>query len=213
MCLAIATAWDYGHWRYISDSMSATSTKRELMDQKVGLKRQNEDLKREVRRQERFSEVDQRSRVESQKQIAALQSDIAELKQELAFYRGILASTKAKTGPQVQGLQIRKSGDNGRYIYRLVLTHVSKDDKVTKGNVKVVIEGSSGGTPSRLALAKIAEPGSDDMSFSFKHFRRLEGTLKMPDGFVPEQIQVEIHEGRRKQPTFTKTYDWSKIIN
>jgi hypothetical protein len=211
--LAIAVALDYGHWRYISDSMSATSTKRGLIEKNLELREENEDLKRRIVRQERISEVDARSRVESQQHIATLQSDIAELKQELEFYRDILASTEIKSGPQVQGFQLRNSGDTGRYAYRLVLTHVNKDDKVAKGNVEVAIEGSLGGAAHQLALADVQEGDSSDMSFKFKHFRRFEGTLIIPDDFVPEQIHVKVHEGGRKRATFSRTYDWSKILN
>jgi hypothetical protein len=210
---AIAVAFDYGHWRYTFDSISATSEKRDLIEQNVQLKRQNEDLKHQLGRQNRISEVDQQSRVESQRYIAALQSDIAELKQELEFYRDILASTEAQIGPQVQGLQIRNSGDKGRYVYRLVLTHVNKDDKVTKGHVEMAIEGSASGVDQRLALAEMAEAGSDDMSFNFKHFRRFEGTLRMPEDFVPEHVHVKVQESGRKGAAFSKAYDWSEIAN
>ena len=71
-----------------------------------------------------------------EKTISSLQSEIADLKLELAFYRDILSSTVAATGPHVQGFKLRDYGGDGRFQYRLVLTHVNKDDKVANGRVR-----------------------------------------------------------------------------
>ena len=84
---------------------------------------------------------------------------------------------------------------------------------MAEGNVDIVIEGLLGGRPRKLALADVAEASSLDLSFTFKHFRRFEGTLRIPDDFVPEQVNVDIREKGSKTAIFTRTYDWSRILN
>ncbi len=210
---AVATAFHYGHWRSIVSSMSAASLKRGIMDDYVELKQHNKELKKASAKLQKAVEIDKFARADYQKTISSMQSEIADLKLELAFYRDILSSTVAATGPHVQGFKLRDYGGDGRFQYRLVLTHVNKDDKVADGHVDVEIRGRRSGAVQRLALDDIAEPDSGDLAFNFKHFRRIEGVLQLPVDFAPEEVHVVVYERGRKKSSFNKTYDWAKIIN
>ena len=193
--------------------MSAVSGKRGIMDDYVDLKKRNEALLKARAKLERTVEIDQFARVDYQKTVSAMQSEIADLKLELAFYRDILSSTVAATGPHVQGFKLRDYGGRGRFQYRLVLTHVNKDDKVANGYVDVEIQGHRSGSVQRLALADLTEPDSGDLAFNFKHFRRIEGVLQLPEDFAPERVHVSVYEDGRKKSSFNKIYNWAKIIN
>ena len=108
---------------------------------------------------------------------------------------------------------MRDYGGRGRFQYRLVLTHVNKDDKVANGYVDVEIRGRKSGAHERLDLADVAEPDSGELEFNFKHFRRIEGVLQLPDDFAPEEVHIAVYEDGRKKSSFNKIYNWSKIIN
>lgn len=210
---ATATAFHYGHWRSIVSSMSATSLKRGIMDDYVDLKQHNEELQKARAKLKRTVEIDQFARVDYRKTISTMQSEIADLKLELAFYRDILSSTVAATGPHVQGFKLHDYGGGGRFKFRLVLTHVNKDDKVANGHVDVEIRGNRSGAEQKLALVDLAEPDSGDLAFNFKHFRRIEGILQLPDDFAPKEVHVAVYEDGRKKSSFNKIYSWAKIIN
>jgi hypothetical protein len=210
---ATATVFHYGHWRSIVSSMTAASLKRGIMDEYVDLKQHNQELLKARATLERTVEIDEFARIDQQRSISAMQSEIADLKLELAFYRDILSSTVAATGPHVQGFKLRDYGGGRRFQYRLVLTHVNKDDKVANGRVYVEIRGHRSGAVQKLALADLAEPDSGDLAFNFKHFRRIEGVLQLPDDFAPEEVHVAVYEDGRKKSSFNKVYNWAKIIN
>lgn len=210
---AIAVAFHYGHWRSIVNSMGAASSKRAIMDDYVDLRQHNEVLIKDVAKLKRTVEIDQHARVDYQKTVSELQSQIADLKLELAFYRDILSSTEPEKGPHVRGFKLRDYGGGGRYQYRLVLTHVNKDDKVANGRVDVEIRGRKSGTKKRLALADVSGPESGDLAFNFKHFRRIEGVLQLPDGFAPEEVHVAVYEDGHKKSSFNRIYNWAKLIN
>jgi len=211
--VAVAVAFHYGSWQSIADSMGAASGKRGIMDDYVEMKRVNEALADQNAKLTRSVEIDRHARTDYQKTVSALQSEIADLKLELAFYRDIVASAEADKGPLVRGFKLRDYGGEGRFQYRLVLTHVNKDDKVANGRVDVEIRGREGGAKRRLALVDVAEPDSSELDFNFKHFRRIEGVLQLPDNFAPEEVRVAVYEDGRKKSTFNKTYNWAKIIN
>ena len=61
--------------------------------------------------------------------------------------------------------------------------------------------------------ADVAEPDSGDLEFNFKHFRRIEGVLQLPQDFAPEEVRIAVYEEGRKKSSFNRTYDWAKIVN
>jgi len=211
--VAIAVAFHYGHWRSIVNSMSATSHKRGIMDDYVDLREQNEQLLNIVAKLRRAVEIDRFARVDYQKSVSGLQSEITNLKLELAFYHDVLSSTEADKGPRLRGFKLRNYGGGGRFQYRLVLTHVNKGDKVANGHVAVKIRGHRSGAEQWLSLADVAEPDSGDLAFNFKHFRRIEGVLQLPDGFAPDEVHVAVYEDGRKKSSFNKIYNWARLIN
>ena len=90
---------------------------------------------------------------------------------------------------------------------------MNKDDKVANGHVDVEIRGQASGAKKSIRLAEVAEPESGDLVFNFKHFRRIEGVLQLPDNFSPEEVRVAVYEEGRKKSSFNRTYNWAKIIN
>jgi hypothetical protein len=211
--VAIGVAFHYGQWRSIAFAMGAATHKRGLMDDYLALKRDNEAYAELVAELRQTVNIDRHARVEYQKTVSNMQTEIAELKVELAFYRDVLSSTKPDKGPYVRGFKLRDVGGDRRFQYRLVLTHVNKDDKVASGRVNVEIRGHNSGAKQRLKLAELAEPESGDLEFNFKHFRRIEGVLQLPNDFAPEKVHVVVYEDGRKKSSFNKVYDWAKIIN
>jgi hypothetical protein len=210
---AIAVAFHFGQWRSIVDSMGVSNDQRGLMDEYVEIKERYEILTKSNAKLENSLEIDQYARSNYQKTVSTLQSEIADLKLEVAFYRDILSSTEPDKGPHVRGFKLRNFGGSGRYRYRLVLTHVNKDDKVANGHVDVEIRGRRSGAKKSYSLVDVAEPESGDLAFNFKHFRRIEGILQLPDGFSPEEVRVAVYEDGHKKSTFDRTYNWAKIIN
>ena len=210
---ATGVAFHYGQWQSIVASMGAATHKRTILDDYVELKRHNEKSVRQLAKLQRTVDIDQYARIEYQRTVSELQTEVANLKLELAFYRDVLSSTKPDKGPRVRGFKLRDYGGDGRFQYRLVLTHVNKDDKVASGYVNVEIRGHNSVTEQTLALTDLAEPDSGDLAFNFKHFRRIEGVLQLPNDFAPEEVHVAVYEDGRKKSSFNKIYNWAKIIN
>ena len=210
---AVAIAFHYGHWQSIAHAMGAVDSRSDIMDDYLQLRRENKRVVAELADMKHTAEIDDHARVDYQNAISGLQSEIADLKLEVAFYRDILSATEAEKGPHVRGFKLRDFGGSRRFQYRLVLTHVNKSDKVADGRVDVEIQGLRDGYRLRLPLSNLAEPDSTDLAFTFKHFRRIEGVFQLPNNFVPEKVHVAVFESGRKKSSFQKIYNWEKLIN
>ena len=164
--LAVAVAFHYGHWNYIVQSLDSSGSKRGLIEDNIELRRELEIAERELARMRRTAAVDEKARSEYQGSVGKLRNEISDLKLELAFYRDILSSTEPDSGPRVRGFKLRDFGGGRRYQYRLVLTHVNKDDKVAAGRIAVEIRGD--GTCRQESVAAGRNCGERRRSFGFR---------------------------------------------
>lgn len=211
--LAIAVALDYGHWKSIATAKVSTGNKRTLLEEVDELRRENASLRYELKRLRRSEEINRATRQENHAQLVELQDANASLNQELEFYREVVAGTEVEAGPKVRGIRLETLSGAGRYRYRVVLTHVDKDDRVAEGVLNIGFRGELGGKRTALQYSDVKETGPENLDFRFKHFRLFEGTIRMPDGFVPEQVQVAVRSRRSSKGSYSETYDWASILN
>ena len=211
--IAVAMAFHYGKWNYILSSLDKSQSKRGLIEDNVALKKEVDQLRKELSKNRRTMDVDKNARVDYQRSLTELENEVANLELELGFYREIFASTEAEAGPQVRGFKITDFDGNRRYQFRLVLTHVTKDDRVADGNVAVEFRGKKNGREQRVRLGQIVQDGADRLAFKFKHFRRIEGIMELPEGFAPRDVYVAVHQNGRSKLSFNEVYKWASIVN
>ena len=210
---AVAVAFHYGKWNYILSSLDKSQSKRGLIEDNVALKKEVDRLNKELSKSRRIIEIDNKARSDYQKSVTKLENEIADLSSELGFYREIFASTEAESGPQVRGFKITDFDGERRYQFRLVLTHVTKDDGIADGSVAVEFRGKKDGKEHWVRLGQIAQEGADPLSFRFKHFRRIEGIMELPEGFSPRDVYVAVHQNGRSKLSFNEVYKWASIVN
>ena len=211
--VAVLIAFDYGHWKSIANAMISTGEKRSLLQEVVELRQKNESLEDEIVALRRAETVSAHSRKDNHAKLVASQSRIAELESEIEFYRNVVGGTAIGSGPRVKGIQIRELEGSGRYRYKLVLTHVSKSNGLAEGSLKLGIRGELEGKNASLDYADVVESGPSSLNFKFKHFHLFEGTLKIPESFVPRQIQLALNHGKRKSNLKPQVYDWASVLN
>lgn len=218
--LIILMSWmvlDYSHWHYVYDRMKLGGVHKSVVAPDTGpqidLQAENQTLREQIAILERSGQVDKQAVQDVQKHFRELQDEISELKEELEFYRGIVASTKRGGGLRIQGLRLTATDGSQQYHYKLVLTNVDKDDKVASGRVVMTVEGHLGGAPQTLDFASMAGTGADGLTFKFKHFQRLEGDLRVPNGFDPTRVGISVQLEGDKEAKESKTYEWGKIVH
>lgn len=165
---------------------------------------QNTGLRERIALLERAAQVEQQAYREVDQTLTSLQAERLALKEELAFYRGIVSDNQAKD-LTIRGLEIipQPSGD---YHYRLVLTQNMKNGKVIKGKVDIVVTGVLNSEPTSLGLDDLTEDG--ELELSIMHFQRFEGNLVLPEGLIPDTVRVVVkpQDGRGKK--VEKSYPW-----
>lgn len=200
---------DYGQWQYIFRKMAASAEQREFWEKQRVLEVENRELKERVAMLERSGDVDRHAYTTMQDDLKRQQTQILDMREEVEFYRGILATTRSGEGLKIQGLKLQQMPGEGRYRFKLVLTHVNKDDKVAEGQLRLSLRGGSGA--KNLELADLMEGDDSDLEFSFKHFMRFEGVFSLPEGYRPGSVEVAVTDQGGKSPRVQKTFAWSDL--
>ncbi len=126
--------------------------------------------------------------------IKSLRDEQAKLRQELVFYRSLMAPAKVRRGLQVASFELfaRRSGSFG---YHLLLTQVTNQRARLRGKVWLTVAGELAGEAQVLPLTELAEVDGYPLSYRFRYFQDLAGELRLPPGFQPTEVRVVV-EGR-----------------
>jgi hypothetical protein len=188
--------------------LSALSEQRdELMVTAQTLREGNSALRERVAILERAQQVEGKAYEDVDEHLGRLQDEVLALKEEIAFYRGIVSAGKEK-GLKIQTFVVDKETTPGAYRFQLVLTQQLKRVKVISGTVKLKITDEQNSRPTSLLLSDMSGEQSKSLNFEFKFFQRIEGRFTLPDGFKPDRLQIQVVSKGKKPASVEKSFEW-----
>jgi len=161
------------------------------------LEKANRQLRLQLAERETERVGQGRERAEVSRALGELQAQLARQAQELAFYRGIVEQGASDAGVRVQQMRIVPGKAPGRFRIRLTLVQTVRPDTTVVGLLGLRVDGQGGG------------PVTAELPFSFRYFQRLEPDVRLPQGFVPERLTVELRPGRKGARPASQSWLWS----
>ena len=208
------TVWfllDESHWAFIKSRVALGQETRRLWEENRDLEQENKHLNERIIMLERATQIDNQAAVELHEEMKRLQDEIYNLKEELVFYQGIITTTGSAEGLKIQGMQVEKLPEAAHYHFKLILTHVTKDDIVAEGNIEITLEGMQNSVARELSLTEVLLDPRQDMSFKFRNFKRLEGNMILPEGFTPYRVNVRLQPKDAKLSNVKRVFNWSEM--
>ena len=182
-----------------------------LSQEKDNLLEENKTLNTRLVQLEQAGEIDKESIRQLKRDLSQLEDQMFQFREEINFYRSVIDSSRSATGLDIQGIHIRPVHSPGQYQYKTVLTNLSKKNNTAKGWMETVIEGVDVEEKKQsLALADILVDGSDEFSFSFKHFKVFSGLIRLPDGFKPKRSIIRLKTKKDGKVLVEKTFEWQQ---
>lgn len=133
---------------------------------------------------------------ELQQTLAEREEEVAGLRADVAFYERLVGSTGQRKGLSVHDVELRRDSD-GSWRYTAMLTQNLNRGAVSKGGLTLSVEGTRGGKLTRLNWADLLQdPQASPQRFEFRYFQRLEGSLLLPQGFVPGRVIAQVKADR-----------------
>jgi len=212
-CVAGAWAaymWGYRHAGFQNDSLIQQQDG--LIDQIERLAKKNSELRNKYTHLERSTFLDKQAFSDVDTTLHDLQDEILELKEEIAFYRGIVSPVETARGLNITSVEVSSIGNEKGYHFKLVLTQVMKNDKTVKGKARLSVEGIRNGAQETLNLKKLSGGHIKELKLKFKYFQNFEGDIVFPKGFIPSRLVVDIFPKGKGLSEIKKTFRWSDIV-
>lgn len=130
-------------------------------------------------------------------QVKALEAENAALREDLAFFEGLMpGGDMIEDAPvRIDRLRIESLGSDGEYRYRLlVVNNGGRQAKDLKGSLQLLVKVLHEGKDAMITVPSSAGGDSQQFRFEIKHFHRLEGVFS-----VPQRARVVSVEARLLQ--------------
>ena len=184
----------------------------ESLQQKIDqLGRVNTELRGKNAVLERFKTIDRTAYDSVDTELRDLQDEILELKEQVAFYTGIVSPKETASGLQLTNLKFTSIYSPNSYRFKLVLTQLKNNKRLIRGNASIFIDGIIGREQKQLNLADVTSGNQKSLKLRFKYFQTLEGDVVLPEGFVPSSVLVDLQPIGKGTSRIKKTYDWAAI--
>jgi uncharacterized membrane-anchored protein YhcB (DUF1043 family) len=183
----------------------AQRLRQQLRDQHAQLERENADLKETLARAERQHQVTAKAYEDLDVSLQASTQTIADLREELNFYRNILTPANKERGLQIQDLAIEPAGIADQYRYKLVLIQTLEHKRSVKGKVAIEVVGIQDGQERTI---NIEDSEESPLAVKFRYFQRLIGTIRLPTDFQPSRVRVRLSANGDRDADVERWYDW-----
>lgn len=146
--------------------------------------------------------------------IVRYSEEIAGLREEVTFYKSLMAPSSVDRGLQIAQFELTAVADTDQFSYRLLLTQMEARRDWVQGSVRVDVRGRSTSAGSAdeqqvLSLTELAEVDPYPLKYRFRYFQDLSGVMSLPAGFLPEAVVVTVDRGGSRQDNLQRTFDWS----
>ena len=142
------------------------------------------------------------------------QQEILKLKEELAFYQGIVSPSSAALGVNLQSFEVEEKNGQDLFNYKLVLTKSGKSNRKVQGEFGVIFRGEEKGSTREYKLDAIRTESKEKTDkFSFRYFQVFEGEVLMPKTFIPYEVEIRINPSTKKVKSVTETISWTTVMS
>ncbi|MEM7366197.1 MAG: DUF6776 family protein [Pseudomonadota bacterium] len=170
--------------------------------------RLTETYRQEVAALKLADEIDLQADVDVQQTISELQTQLAQVQEEVRFYKGVMLPKVEDKGLRIERLRVENSGEPNRFKYNLLLTQVVDKHDYVQGDVEINVVGDEDNPGSNLPLADISTQDQDSIRFRFRYFQNIDGELMLPDGFTPKEVMVVAQSTGRSSQRLERRFTW-----
>ncbi len=209
LLVAIWQAFEYGRVRGGFDRQAEAAARAAMAETIASLRAERDRLEKKVAIIRQAGKVDKQAYLDIKQRLENEQTEMLDLRQEVAFYRAIVNNASLHRGLYVQNLQLLRGDKPDEYRYRLILTRYMDSRWQVKGTIKIAVEGVRAGKPARIDGEKLTK----NRRFRFKYFQEVSGTLRIPADFQPTNVIVRaLPAGKGHAKAVERSFAWDELF-
>lgn len=207
-------AWFAGHWQAGADYRRAEAERETLATRVLVLQQRLVTAEERLAMTRLGADVDHQALDALRESLREEQAMVAELREELSFYRSLMAPEEREQGLGIRSWELYPLAVPGRYHFKLVLHQQARHHAQLQGHVTVDLVGLLDGDEQVLPLHGLsADIEQQDIRLRFTYFQNIEGELELPQGFQPLRVNVAAHSSRPRQSRVERSFGWAAQEN
>jgi len=199
--------YQYGKNEGLALKVEVVEEKERISGQLAESQQMIESMRQEIADLQVGGEIDDKANEEVRLTIETLQEQIAQLNEEINFYKGVMVPNAADKGLRIERLDV-SSNVPGRVKYSLLLTQVVDKHDYVQGGVQISVLGQEAGLERRFNLSELDDEKEDSVRFRFRYFHNINGELIVPEGFEPREVMIVAQSSGANAQRLEKTFDW-----
>jgi len=200
--------YEYGMNQGLATKVQVVKEKDEIKAQLTEVTRLLSSMRQEVANLKLGGEVDTRANEEVRQTVEVLQDQIAQLSEEIRFYKGVMVPNVEEKGLRIERLDLENTEVPNKYRYSLLLTQVVDKHDYVQGGVEIALLGRDGESEKQLPLSELSETKQARIGFRFRYFQNINGELLVPEGFIPSEVMIVARSSGRNGQRLEKKFDW-----
>lgn len=215
VAFVLACVFYAGH-EYADKNNHLLSAKIAMMQSSVNnLKLENQNLNSQLNVKKVELEVASIAHEQAQLSYKEFIRKDAELREQISFYQKVMAPELTQDGFVVESVEIFSTASTNNYAISVMMLQRENIKTIIKGTLDITLQGSQNTVPVKYDLKELLDDKSENMAFSFKYFQVLELRVTLPEGFIPEQIEIEteIYKYKRKRGSYAQTIPWKEAFS
>ena len=209
VALGVFVSFKLGEYRASGEATSLREERDQLQFTVVKAESDLKAARQELANLSLGAQVDRQANEDVRQEVIQLRTEIAELSEEIIFYKGLMAPTADKSGLSIGALDLLSTGQARHYSYKVVLQQLATNHQLIKGDLIFTLVGRMNGLAHTLALNEVSEQVTyDRVKLRFKYFQTVKGELVLPEGFEPEGVELTVKTTGTKPVTVEKKFGW-----
>lgn len=203
--LSVVAAWQWASHR-AAPRLAEVSRRMNQAEQQLQAQRNRlQDLGQRDVTLSRSDQISRDANLDLQHTLAQREEEIAGLRADVAFYERLVGPTSQPQGLNVHSSQFVAAG-GATWKYRIVLTQNLNRGTVSSGRMRFLVEGVRDGRLARVDWTQLHQnPAAPEQPYSFRYFQELQGSVMLPQGFVPQRVRVSLLGG---DVAVERDFDW-----
>jgi hypothetical protein len=133
-------------------------------------------------------------------QLVGLQTEVTQLREEVAFFQKLTAGTVKDGALAIQKLQLQPEDDGQTWRVRALVTQGGSGASEFKGQLQLAVNVVQDGKRSTLMLPEEQKETAESLKLAFKTYQRVETTFRVPAGGQVKAVQAKLMERNSSAP-------------
>ena len=210
LLLSLLLSFAAGRWslKNVDEYQRENTTLREAVEQ---LSDNNQQLLKQQDMIQGSQLIDLQAKQESRRSLAKLYDELAELKEQLAFYQRVVAPETLVKGLYINGFKLTALAKTGGYRYQLVLAQGASQKRFLKGRYDMTVSGELNGKAKQFSLKTLLVDDAD-AKYSFRYYQVLSAELRLPPNFVAQRLKLTLSSAKSKGAVLESEHAWAELL-